>query len=116
MPANLPVDRRKRIFIGVIGSLQGDDRVDEQPECLRRFKAGIHVALLLLVVGLRVQPAHQLDKHHHHIVGELLAELDDLHHDRRAPTAGAVVFGKPGRRSITFANHLLPSPNRNASL
>ena len=31
MPANLPIDRRKCIFIGVIGSLQGDNRVEEQP-------------------------------------------------------------------------------------
>lgn len=116
MPANLPVDCRKCIFIGIIGGLQGDDRVEEQPECLGGFKAGIHVTLLFLVVGLREQSPHQLDEHHHRIVGQLLAELDDLRDDRCTPTAGAEVSGEPRRRRIALANYLIPSPGGNAGL
>lgn len=91
MPANLSIDCRKRIFIGIIRGLQGDDRVEEQP-------------------------THQLDEYHHRIVGDLLAELDDLRRSRRAPTAGIEVASESGWRSIALANHPVPSPRRNAGL
>lgn len=45
------------------------------------------MALFFAVVDLREQASHQLDEHHHRIVGELLVELDHLRHDCRAPTA-----------------------------
>ncbi|MFW8583972.1 hypothetical protein ACOJBM_00570 [Rhizobium beringeri] len=74
------------------------------------------MTLLFAVVGLGEQPAHQLDEHHHRIVGELLSELDDLRHDRCAPTTGIKVGGKPGRDGVSLANHLLPPSRRNSSL
>ena len=88
MPTDLPVNCRKRVFIAIIGSLQGNNRIEEQPQSLGCFNAGVHVTLLFTVVGLRKQPTHQLDEHHHRIVGELLAEFDDLRHDRRASATG----------------------------
>ena len=116
MPADLPVYRLDRIFIGIIGGLQGNDRVEEQSQRLGRFHAGVHVTLLFPVVRLGEQPAHQFDEHGHCIVGELLTKLDDLHHDRRTPTAGPKFTGKPGRCCITFPDHLVPSSGGDAGL
>lgn len=56
MPADLSIDRRKRIFIGIIGGLQGDDRVEEQPQSFGCFNARVHVPLLFPVVSLGEQP------------------------------------------------------------
>ena len=116
MPADFSVYRLDCIFIGIIGSLQGQNRVEEQSQRLGRFHAGVHVTLLFPVVDLREQPAHQLDEHRHCIVGELLAELDNLHHDRRTPAAGAKFAGEPGRCCITFPDHLVPSSGVEAGL
>jgi len=52
-----------------------------------------HVPLLLAVIGLREQPTHQLDEHRHCIVGEVLAELNDLSHDQSVPATGIEVVG-----------------------
>ena len=41
---------------------------------------------------------------------------EDLHHDRRTPTAGAKFAGEPGRCCITFPDHLVPSSGGDAGL
>ncbi len=74
------------------------------------------MALLFAVVDLGEQPAHEFDKHHHRIVGEFLAKLDDLRDDRRTPAAGIEVAGQPCRSGVTLADHLIPPPGRDTGL
>jgi hypothetical protein len=74
------------------------------------------MALLLAIIGLGKEPADLLDEHGDRVVGQLLAKLDDLGDDRRAPTAGVEISGKPGRRDIALPDHLVPAPGMDAAL
>lgn len=59
---------------------------------------------------------HQLAEHRHGIIGELLAELNNLRHDQGAPATGVEVIGQPGRRGVAVTNHLVPPSRGNTQL
>ncbi|MNI36072.1 hypothetical protein D3C73_901120 [compost metagenome] len=92
----------------VVGRLQGGDRIQKHAQRFGGVRSAVHLPLLLPIVGLREQLAHQLDEHRHSIVRELLAKLDDLSHDQSVATAGVEVVGKPGRRCVALPDHLVP--------
>ncbi|NRQ18459.1 hypothetical protein BHMPCIPO_05722 [Ensifer sesbaniae] len=114
MPTNLLVQCLECVLIIVVGGLQGRYRLKEQPQRRGCLDPGIHVALFFAVVGLRKEPADQLDEHRHRIIGEPRAKLDDLRDDRRMPSIGIEVAGEPRRRDIALPDHLIPASGRNA--
>lgn len=116
VPANFLIEDLQSILAVVVRRLQGSDRVEEHAQRLGGIGPAIHVPLLLAVAGLREQPTHQLDEHRHGIVGELLAELDDLRHDQSMPAAGVEIAGQPGRRGVPFTDHLVPPTRGNPHL
>lgn len=83
-------------------------RIQKHAQRFGGVRSAVHRSLLLSIVGLREQLAHQLDEHRHRIVRELLAKLDDLSHDQSVATAGVEVVGKPGRRCVALPDHLVP--------
>ena len=56
------IERFDRVLVIIIGRLKRRYRIEEQSQRLGCFHAGIHVALLLTVVGLGKEPADQLDE------------------------------------------------------
>ena len=68
MPADLPVYRLDRIFIGIIGGLQGNDRVEEQSQRLGRFHAGVHVTadsdLKPAAIPINIRPPFRFEAGH----------------------------------------------------